>query len=91
MKNYAGHCPDYPEGTNSEYSISPNEKFIAFSTKPLDVSSWTARSHIYLYSIPEIEGEEVKGFGGRRKRGRERGRGEVGIFVCVCVCECLWS
>ena len=52
MPNYAGDCPAVPQGESSEYSISPDEKFIAYATQPGVVSSWSVRMHIYLYPIP---------------------------------------
>ena len=53
MKNYQGNCPIYPDGDASEYTISPNGKYIAFVAQPTEVATWTDRLHVYLHPVPD--------------------------------------
>ena len=52
MLHYAGDCPAMPQGSSAEYSISPDEAFIAYTTQPGEIQPWSVRTHIYLYPIP---------------------------------------
>ena len=51
MKGIDGNCPSEPFGDSSEYSWSPDETMIGFTTKRGRDRAWTTNFDVYLYDL----------------------------------------